>query len=81
MKDQEAETLKSALLGHWIYRHGKPSYLVSDQARNIDGVIINALCKDLDIEKRRSSPYHPEGNGQAERRVQTVKIIQTTHSH
>ena len=37
------------------------------------GVAINDLCRQLGIEKRRSSPYHPEGDGLAERSIGTVK--------
>ena len=75
MKDQEAATIKSALVDNWIHRHGKPKIFVSDQARNVDGEVINALCRELQVDKRRSSPYHPEGNGQAERSIQTVKSL------
>ena len=74
MKNQEADTICKALTNYWIYRHGKPRIAVSDQAKNIDGTMVHQLCDKLGIEKRRSSPYHPEGNGQAERSVQTVKM-------
>ena len=57
------------------YRRGNPKIAVSDQASNIDGEVFNTLCAELGIEKRKSSPYHPEGDGQAERSVQTVKAI------
>ena len=33
------------------------------------------LCDSFGIEKRRSSPYHPEGDGLAERTIQTVKQL------
>ena len=72
MKDQEAEMIKEVLLNYWIYRHGKQAVAVSDQARNVDGEVVNMICKQLGMDKRRSSPYHPEGNGQAERSVQSV---------
>ena len=74
MKNQEADTICKAITNYWIYRHGKPRIAVSDQAKNIDGTMVHQLCDKLGIEKRRSSPYHPEGNGQAKRSVQTVKM-------
>ena len=75
MKNQEASTIKDTLIDQCIYRHGNPKIAVSDQARNINGVVVSALCTELGIEKRRSSPYHPEGDGQVERSIQTVKAI------
>ena len=75
MKNQEARTIKDALINQWIYRYGNPKIAVSDQAKNIDGEVVNALRTELGIEKRRSSPHHPEGEGQAEHSVQMVKTI------
>ena len=73
MKDQEAPTIKAALLQHWIYRHGKFQTALSDQARNVHGSTVWKLCEQLNIEKKHSSPYHPEGDGMAERAIGTVK--------
>ena len=75
MKDQHATTIKSAILDAWVHCHGRPNIAVSDQARNVDGDVINELCEQLGIKKRRSSPYHPKGDGQAERSVQTVQAL------
>ena len=59
MKDQHVTTIKSAILDAWIHCHGRPNIAVSDQARNVDGKVINELCEQLGIKKQRSSPYHP----------------------
>ena len=48
---------------------------MSDQAKNMDGDVVRRFCSDLGIEKRRSSPYHPQGNGLAERCVQSAKQL------
>ena len=47
----------------------------SDQGKNVDGKTINELCQYLNIVKERSSPYHPEGNGLAERAIGSVKSL------
>ena len=39
------------------------------------GELVNQLCNEIGAEKRRSSPYHPEGDGQAERSIQTIKTM------
>ena len=44
------------LPGAWV-----PKGLLTYQAHNIDGTAIRALCEELRIEKRHSSPYHPQG--------------------
>ena len=49
MKDQHATTIKSVVLDAWVHRHGRLNIAVSDQARNIDGEIINELCEQLGI--------------------------------
>ena len=60
-------------------RHGKPKIAIRDQAKNVDGQVANDLCRDLGISKRRSSPYHPEGDGQTGRSVQAIKMLLRTH--
>ena len=73
MRKQEAGSVLKALEQGWFLRHGYPLILLSDQGRNVDGSLINRLCATLGISKLRSSPYHPQGDGQAERSVQSFK--------
>ena len=75
LKDQTAPTIEKTLLDSWILRHGRPNIAVSDQAKNVDGQVVTELCQNLGIKKRHSSPYHPEGNGQAERSIQSIKTL------
>lgn len=73
MLDQKAETLKTAFKRGYVGYFGTPQVMISDQGRNIDQTVIRGMCDELGIEKRHSSTYHPEGNGNAERGVQTFK--------
>ena len=73
MKNQTALSVIKALNGEWIYHHGSPHYLLSDQASNVDGDVVKELCLKTGIEKRRSSAYHSQGNGFAERNIRNVK--------
>ena len=70
---QRSGLIKAALWKAWFGVFGAPKTLLSDQAKNMDGETIKQLCRELRIKKRRSSPYHPEGNGSAERAIGLLK--------
>ena len=74
LKDQTAPVIVDALLQHWIFVHGTPFYILSDQGSNVDGNVMREICTTLTtIEKCRSSSYHSQGNSFAERNIQSVK--------
>ena len=75
LKDQVASTICQGLLDGWIFKHGPPRIMLSDQGPNVDGTEVRDLLQNFGVEKRHSTPYHPEGDGQAERGVQTVKQV------
>ena len=62
MKDQHATTIKDALRQSWVHRHGAfHNIAVSDQAKNVNGEVVNEFCQEIGAEKRRSSPYCSKG--------------------
>ena len=82
MKGQKAGKIKKALWEKWIPYFGIPEEgIISDQGKNVDGKKIRKLCSDLNIKKIRSSPYHPEGNGSAEKAIGTVKTLLRSMTH
>ena len=50
LKNQTAPTIVDSLLRHWIYIHGCPFYLLSDQGTNVGGEVMTAICNKLGIE-------------------------------
>ena len=46
---------------------GIPLQLVSDQGTQFVGKVVKQLCKCLHIDRIKTTPYHPEGNGVVER--------------
>ena len=75
LREQTAKSIVDAFLKHWLYIHGTPLYLLSDQGPNVDVKTMKALCNKFGIAKRRSSAYHSQGNGFAERSIRTIKNL------
>ena len=76
LKDQKAVAIVRGFEDGWIYRgHGVPKGILSDQAHNVDGVQVREFCEKFGMEKRHTSPYHPQADGLAERRIGIIKQI------
>ena len=67
MPDQTAETIAKILVKEWFVKKGPPEELHTDQGANFESKLIAEICKLYDIEKTRTTPYHPQGDGQVER--------------
>ena len=70
--DQTAVTCAEHLVDSMICHFGCPLVLHSDQGRNYDGRLIKELCRLLEIRKSRTTPRHPQSNGQTERFNRTM---------
>ena len=70
--NQEAETVAEKLVSEFVCRFGVPRELHSDQGTNFESKVMTEVCKLLDIEKTRTSPLHPQSDGQVERYNRTL---------
>ena len=67
-----AQTVAHKLVYEFFSRFGMPFDLHSDQGRNYEATLFKEVCKLLEINKTRSSPYHPQSNGMVERFNRTL---------
>ncbi|EUB63870.1 Transposon Ty3-I Gag-Pol polyprotein [Echinococcus granulosus] len=72
MKSQDAETVASVFFNRWVCQHGVPESVHSDQGPNFESRLCIELCKICQISKTRTTPAHPQGNGQVERTNRTL---------
>ena len=62
-----ARTTARNLLENYIIHYGFPARFHSDMGRNFESATIKHLCQLAEIEKSRTTPYHPMAYGQVER--------------
>ena len=70
--NQEAETVARVLVRELFCRYGCPRVIHSDQGRNFESRLFKEVCRHMDIDKTRTTGYHPSGNGQVERFNKTL---------
>ena len=81
-KYETAKTTARVLFDHYIVHYGFPACIHSDQGANFESNLIKELCKIARVEKSRTTPYHPMGNGQVERLNQTLlKMLGTLEDY
>ena len=80
LPDQKAKTVADAFMKWWVCVFGTPYQVHSDQGRNFESGLMQELCQLLRINKTRTTPYNPSGNGQCERQNQTIMNLIHTYA-
>ena len=66
-KTQTALATAKLLWNNFIIHYGFPKKIISDQGCNFESELIANLYEVAGVQKLRTSPYHPQTNGQYER--------------
>ena len=77
--DQTTEQIASTIVRNFISRFGCPVQIHTDQGRNFDSDLFQAVCRLLEITKTRTTPYRPCSNGQVERYNRTLLQLIRCH--
>ena len=73
--EKQAKTIAKALVDNVFSRLGCPWELVSDQGTEFDNKFLRELCDRFHIHKVRTTAYHPNSNGVAERIHRTLNSL------
>ena len=74
IRNQKATTIADCLL-ELVTRYGVPKTLLSDQGANFLSELSQAIYRLLNIDKRRTTAYHPQTNGLTERFNHTLSTM------
>lgn len=72
LQDTKATTIADVLVTHML-TYGIPEKLLSDLGKNLQSQVLELVYEALDIERVKTSPYHPECDGLSERFIGTIK--------
>ena len=73
--NKDADTCADKMVEEWICRFGIPEQMLSDRGAQFLGDLFKALCRQLRIEKVKTTSYHPQCNGANERMHGTLYTI------
>ena len=71
----QADTVARYFVDGFVCRYGTPHSLHTDQGPQFESALFQHVCRLLDINKTRTTPYHPQSDGLVERFNRTLEKI------
>ena len=75
LPDKTAISVADAFFSNIVCRFGMPSVIHSDQGREFENKVMHELCILGGSHKTKTTPYHPESDGQVERFNRTLLMM------
>lgn len=66
------QSQKNSALNFWC-KYGVPKVIHADQGREFESLLFSSLCKNIGVEKTRTTPYQPQSDGMIERSNRTLQ--------
>ena len=73
--NEEAITVGRKFVEEFICRFGVPLSVHTDQGRQFESALFQEFCDMLDIDKSRTTPFHPQSDGLVERMNRTLECF------
>jgi transposase InsO family protein len=77
LTDLSGDTAAAAFKQAWLKPYPKPLRIITDNGTNLAQGRMKELCESLEIQLATTEPGRAQGNGRAERAVQTLKGLLT----
>ena len=78
IRSKEAGEVAKAIMDTWITRYSTPKEIVTDGGKEFANKLMDAICQELRVLHRQTTPYHPQTNASAEVFNRTMKLYLAT---
>ena len=69
----EAKTVAKVFVNEFVSRYGLCRQILTDQGKQFRSLLVTEICDLMDIDKKRSTSFHPQTNGITERFNRTIQ--------
>ena len=73
--NHQAETIAHTIVTEFFNRFGLPETIHTDQGRDFESRLFQEMCVILEIQKTRTTPWHPQSDGMVERFNRTIETL------